>query len=202
MSAIGASGVSVASNAGRMFIRLKPRSERRLSADEIIQELRQKVSKVPGIQMFMQNLPPIRIGGRLTKSQYQYTLQSPDTDELYRYSTIFEAKLRGLPQLQDVTSDLQIKNPQMNVEIDRDKASALGISALQIENALGACIRIAAGINNLCADESISGDHGSRASISERPLRLIHALYHGHLPGILFPEYRYQTESGCRSPCP
>jgi HAE1 family hydrophobic/amphiphilic exporter-1 len=137
MSAIGASGVSVASNAGRMFIRLKPRSERRLSADEIIQELRQKVSKVTGIQMFMQNLPPIRIGGRLTKSQYQYTLQSPDTDELYRYSTIFEGKLRGLSQLQDVTSDLQIKNPQMNVEIDRDKASSLGISALQIENALG-----------------------------------------------------------------
>jgi hydrophobic/amphiphilic exporter-1 (mainly G- bacteria), HAE1 family len=138
MSAIGASGVSVASNSGRMFIRLKPRSERRLSADEIIQEIRQKVSKVTGIQMFMQNLPPIRIGGRLTKSQYQYTLQSPDTDELYKYSMIFETKMKELSQLQDVTSDLQIKNPQVNVEIDRDKASSLGITALQIENALGA----------------------------------------------------------------
>jgi hydrophobic/amphiphilic exporter-1 (mainly G- bacteria), HAE1 family len=138
MSAIGASGVSVASNSGRMFIRLKPRSERRLSADEIIQELRQKASKVTGIQMFMQNLPPIRIGGRLTKSQYQYTLQSPDTDELYSYSIVFEAKMKELSQLQDVTSDLQIKNPQVNVEIDRDKASSLGITALQIENALGA----------------------------------------------------------------
>ena len=138
MSAIGSSGVSVASNAGRMFIRLKPRSERRLGADEIIQELRQKVSKVTGIQMFMQNLPPIRIGGRLTKSQYQYTLQSPDTDELYSYSTVFEAKMKELPQLQDVTSDLQIKNPQVNVEIDRDKASSLGITAEQIESALGA----------------------------------------------------------------
>jgi HAE1 family hydrophobic/amphiphilic exporter-1 len=138
MSAIGASGMSVASNSGRMFIRLKPRSERRLSADEIIQELRQKVSHVTGIQMFMQNLPPIRIGGRLTKSQYQYTMQSPDTDELYKYSTILEAKLKELPQLQDVTSDLQIKNPQVNVEIDRDKASALGVTAEQIEGALGA----------------------------------------------------------------
>jgi HAE1 family hydrophobic/amphiphilic exporter-1 len=138
MSSIGASGMSVASNSGRMFIRLKPRSERRLSADEIIQELRQKVAHVTGIQMFMQNLPPIRIGGRLTKSQYQYTMQSPDTDELYKYSTILEAKLKELPQLQDVTSDLQIKNPQVNVEIDRDKASSLGVTAEQIEGALGA----------------------------------------------------------------
>jgi HAE1 family hydrophobic/amphiphilic exporter-1 len=138
MSAIGSSGMSVASNSGRMFIRLKPRSERRLSADEIIQELRMKVAKVVGIQMFMQNLPPIRIGGRLTKSQYQYTMQSPDTDELYKYSTILEAKLKELAQLQDVTSDLQIKNPQVNVEIDRDKASSLGVTAEQIESALGA----------------------------------------------------------------
>ncbi len=138
MSAIGASGISVASNSGRMFIRLKSRSERRLSADEIIQELRKKVANVTGIQIFMQNLPPIRIGGMLTKSQYQFTLQSPDTGELYKYSTMLEAKMRELPQLQDVTSDLQIKNPQVNVEIDRDKASALGITADQIETALGA----------------------------------------------------------------
>ncbi|MCL5024079.1 MAG: efflux RND transporter permease subunit [Nitrospirae bacterium] len=138
MSAIGASGISAASNSGRMFIRLKPRAERKLSADEIIQELRGKVSRITGIQMFMQNLPPIRIGGRLTKSQYQFTLQSPDTKELYRYASEFEAKMRALPQLQDVTSDLQIKSPQVNVEIDRDKASALGVTAEQIETALGA----------------------------------------------------------------
>jgi HAE1 family hydrophobic/amphiphilic exporter-1 len=138
MSAIGSSGISVASNSGRMFIRLKPRSERRLSADEVIQELRQKVSQVPGIQMFMQNLPPIRIGGRLTKSEYQFTLQSPDTDELYKYSAILLSKLQELPQLQDVTTDLQIKNPQVSVEIDRDKASSLNVTAEQIESALGA----------------------------------------------------------------
>ncbi len=136
MSAIGASGISVANNTGRIFMRLKPHGQRKLSADEIIQELRPKVSSVPGIQMFMQNLPSIRIGGQLTKSQYQYTLQSPDTQELYRYATDFEAKLRALPQLQDVTSDLQIKSPQINVEIDRDKSSALGLSAQQVEDAL------------------------------------------------------------------
>jgi len=136
MSAVGASGISVANNAGRMFMRLKPRGERELSADEIIQELRPKVSQVPGIMMFMQNLPAIRIGGQLTKSQYQFTLQSPDTGELYRSAMEMESKMRALPQLQDVTSDLQINNPQVNIDINRDKASALGITAQQIEDAL------------------------------------------------------------------
>jgi HAE1 family hydrophobic/amphiphilic exporter-1 len=136
MSAVGASGASVANNTGRMFMRLKPRSERKLSADEIIQELRPKVSQVPGIMMFMQNLPSIRIGGQLTKSQYQFTLQSPDTGELYRSAMELEIKMKALPQVQDVTSDLQIKNPQINIDIDRDKASALGITAQQVEDAL------------------------------------------------------------------
>jgi hydrophobic/amphiphilic exporter-1 (mainly G- bacteria), HAE1 family len=136
MSAVGAGGSSVANNTGRMFMRLKPRSERKLSADEIIQKLRAKVSQVPGIQMFMQNLPAIRIGGQLTKSQYQFALQSPDTGELYRSAIELEGKMRALPQLQDVTSDLQIKNPQITIDINRDKASALGITAQQIEDAL------------------------------------------------------------------
>ncbi|HEX2769638.1 MAG TPA: efflux RND transporter permease subunit, partial [Geobacteraceae bacterium] len=104
--------------------------------DEIIQELRPKLAGVAGIQIYMQNLPSIRIGGTLTKSQYQYTLQGPDNQELYRSAAEFEARLRALPQLQDVTSDMQIKNPQVNVEIDRDKAAALGLSAQQVEDAL------------------------------------------------------------------
>jgi HAE1 family hydrophobic/amphiphilic exporter-1 len=136
MSSIGASGISVANNTGRIFMRLKPRDQRDLSADEIIQELRPKVAGVAGIQMYMQNLPSIRIGGTLTKSQYQYTLQGPDNQELYRSVADFEARLRALPQLQDVTTDMQIKNPQVNVEIDRDKAAALGLSAQQVEDAL------------------------------------------------------------------
>jgi hydrophobic/amphiphilic exporter-1 (mainly G- bacteria), HAE1 family len=136
MSAIGASGVSVASNTGRVFIRLKPQNQRRMNVDEIIQELRPKLAAVPGMQVFMQNLPPIRIGGVLTKSQYQFTLQSPDTDDLYRYAPILEQELRKIPGLQDVTSDLEIKSPQENVVIDRDRASALGVSAQQVEDAL------------------------------------------------------------------
>ncbi len=136
MSSIGAGGPNAAANSGRIFMRLKPRSERRLSSDEIIQVLRKKTAGIIGIRIFMQNLPPIRIGGQITKSQYQYTLQSPDTEELYKSAPLLEAKLRAIPQLQDVTSDLLIKNPQVNLEIDRDKAAALGLSAQQIENAL------------------------------------------------------------------
>jgi HAE1 family hydrophobic/amphiphilic exporter-1 len=136
MSSIGAGGPNAAANTGRIFMRLKPRSQRKLSADEIIQELRKKTGGVIGIRMFMQNLPPIRIGGQLTKSQYQYTLQGQDTDELYKAAPVLEAKLRALSQLQDVNSDLQIKNPQVTLEISRDKASALGVTAQQIESAL------------------------------------------------------------------
>ncbi len=123
-------------NSGRIFMRLKPRSERRLGADEMIQQLRPKLAKIPGIQVFLQNPSSHRSGGRLTKSQYQFTLQSPDTEELYEHAPLLEAKMRELPGFQDVTSDLQIKNPQVNVEIDRDKASALGITAFQVEDAL------------------------------------------------------------------
>src|SRR5574341_1349446 len=121
MSSIGAGGPSTAGNQGRMFIRLKPRSER-AHVDRIIQALRSKLAQVPGIQAFPQNPPPIRIGGTLTKSPYQLTLQGPDTGELYENAPKLEAKLRELPMLQDVTSDLQIRNPQVNVEIDRDRA--------------------------------------------------------------------------------
>ena len=126
----------ISNNAGRIFIRMKPHSQRPLSADELIQELRPKLAKVSGIQIFLQNLPPIRIGGQLTKSQYQFTLQSPDTKELYQHAAELEAKMHQIPGLQGVTSDLEIKNPQVNVEIDRYKASALGVSAEQVEDAL------------------------------------------------------------------
>ncbi|HVN72382.1 MAG TPA: efflux RND transporter permease subunit [Desulfomonilia bacterium] len=136
MSSVGGGGGSSSANAGTMMARLKPRSERRLSADEVIQELRPKLASVTGIQVYMQNPPPIRIGGYLTKSQYQYTLQSPDINDLYKFAPIMESKLKELPGFQDVTSDLQIKNPQVSITIDRDKASALNLSALQIETAL------------------------------------------------------------------
>jgi len=136
MSSVGAGGISIATNTGRVFIRLKPQPPRLLSVNEVIQELRRKLAGLPGIRVFLQIPPPIRLGGQLTKSQYQFTLQSPEIEDLYRHALILEGKMRELPGLQDVTTDLQMKNPQVNVAIDRDKASSLGVSAEQIENAL------------------------------------------------------------------
>ncbi len=136
MSAIGAGGPNSAMNTGRMFMRLKSFPERKLSAEEVVQELRQKLSKVPGIRAFLQVPPPIRIGGSLTKSQYQFTLQGPDMNELYAASAELEKKMRSIPQLQDVATDLQIVNPQINVALKRDEAASLGITAAQIEDAL------------------------------------------------------------------
>jgi HAE1 family hydrophobic/amphiphilic exporter-1 len=136
MAAAGATGLSPTGNTGRLMIRLKPRSDRKLSADQVIQKLRSKLAMVPGINAFLQNPPAIQIGGRVTKAQYQYTMQGADIKELYHWAPIVEGKLRDLPGLQDVTSDLQISNPEVWVEIDRDKALALGISAEQMETAL------------------------------------------------------------------
>ncbi|HSM98003.1 MAG TPA: multidrug efflux RND transporter permease subunit, partial [Gallionella sp.] len=135
MAFIGASGSSQTLNLGRIFIRLKPRDQR-VSADEIIRELRPRLAALPGLKVYLQNLPTIRIGGRLTKSQYQFTLQDADTRQLFHWAPLIEDKLRNLPGFLDVTSDLQITNPQVTVEIDRNKASALGVTAQQIENAL------------------------------------------------------------------
>src|SRR5260370_28402302 len=114
---------------------LKPRSER-ASIDEIIAELRPKLATVPGMTVYMQNLPAIRIGGSLSKSAYQFTLQSPNMEELYSASNELLGRMQKLPGLLDVTSDLQIKNPQINVVVDRDKASVLGVTPSQVEDAL------------------------------------------------------------------
>jgi len=131
MSAIGNA------NSGRFFMRLKPRSERKLNVSQIIQELRPKLAQVPGINVYPQIPPLIRIGGMSSKALYQFSLQDTDTKELFHWAPILMARIAEQTNiLQDVTSDLLIANPQVTVEIDRDKASALGITAEQIENAL------------------------------------------------------------------
>jgi HAE1 family hydrophobic/amphiphilic exporter-1 len=159
-SAFAGAGGRGAGNSGFVFVHLKSRlgpvddfkyrvkdllgipqgplnpDYRYLTADEVIQEMRPKLAQVPGILAYLQNPPPIQIGGRLAKGLYQFTLVGPDTKELYQEATKFESALRELPSLQDVNTDLEISNPQANIVIDRDKAMALGVSAFQIENAL------------------------------------------------------------------
>ena len=125
-------------NGGILFVRLKDRDKRPLGVEQVINELRPKVSQIPGLNTFMFNPPPIQVGGRMTKSQYQYTIQGPDTDQLYKYAPILADKMKTIPGLVDITTDLQLTNPQVNVVIDRDKASTMGVTADQIERGLGA----------------------------------------------------------------
>ena len=136
LSTVGQSDVSAASNSGNILILLKPISQRRKDVDTIIEDLRPKLATVPGMRIFLQNPPLVQVGGQVTKSPYQLTLQGPDRTELYAGADVLQKKMAALPQLLDVTSDIQIKNPQLNVDIDRDKASALGVTAQQIEDAL------------------------------------------------------------------
>ncbi len=135
MSFIGVSGSSPTLNLGRMIVTLKPHSER-LSPDEIIQELRPKLTGIPGFKVYLQNIPIIRIGGQLTKTQYQYTLQDIDTSELFAFVPKLVDAISKQQGFQDVTSDLLIATPQLNVRVDRDAASAVGVTAAQIEGAL------------------------------------------------------------------
>ena len=123
-------------NYGRMFFHLVPRAQRKLDVNQVMAELRPKFAQFPGVRLFMQNPPPIRIGGQLSKSLYQFTMQSPDTRDLYRMAPVMEKAVAQLPGLRDVTTDLLIKNPQVNVNVNRDKAAALKLDVTQVENAL------------------------------------------------------------------
>jgi HAE1 family hydrophobic/amphiphilic exporter-1 len=134
ISTVGAGTGSSVLNNGRMFFRLK--DKRKLNANQIIQELRPKFAQIPGMNVYMQNPPLIRVGGMSSKALYQYSLQDTDVKELFDWAPKLMDKLAHEPGFQDVTSDLQIAAPQVNVQIDRDKASALGVTAEQIENGL------------------------------------------------------------------
>jgi hydrophobic/amphiphilic exporter-1 (mainly G- bacteria), HAE1 family len=136
MSAVGGGGRSTTVNQGRLIMHLKPRDQRNMSADEVARSLTRKLGAVPGMRAFIQNPPVINIGGRASKSQYQFTLQSSDIEALYEGAATLEQRLHSVTGLTDVTSDLQIKNPEVRVAINRDRASALGIDVNQIESAL------------------------------------------------------------------
>jgi HAE1 family hydrophobic/amphiphilic exporter-1 len=133
-SAGGGGGGS--SNSGRLLVMLKPRSQRDKSVDQVITELRPVLAAVPGVKSYPVNPPVLQMGGRQSKSIYQLTIQGPDTDELYRYCDNLEQTVRGMPDILDVNTDMQLKNRQLEIHIDRDRAISLGVSPLQIETAL------------------------------------------------------------------
>ena len=138
MSSIGVGNGSpnLALNQGRILIVLKARGKRPNSVDQIITQLQPQLANVPGINCFLQNPPTIAIGGQVTKSLYQFTLSSPNRDELYKAATSFTAMVKDVPGVVDVTTDMQVDNPEVHLLVDRDKCAELGISMLQVEDAL------------------------------------------------------------------
>ncbi len=132
-STAGGGAMGGSNNTGRMFLILKPRDQRDLSADELIEKLRPRLNSIPGIKVYLQNPLTIQTGGRQSRATYQLTLQSGDTDALYAFAGELEDKIRGMNDVIDVSSDLQLKNPQLKLDIDRDKAIAMGIAPLQVE---------------------------------------------------------------------
>jgi HAE1 family hydrophobic/amphiphilic exporter-1 len=150
MSAVGSGGSSTGVNSGRLFMTLKPMGQRqerctfwrvfchRMSSDEIINEMRPKFARIPGIEVHMQNPPAIRLGGHLTKSLYQYTLTDLNLDELQNSAIKLMNALSRMPGFKDVNTDLQLTSPSLTVTIDRDRAASLGVTPQAVEAALGA----------------------------------------------------------------
>lgn len=136
MSSAGGRGGMGGANTGFFFIRLKPRSQRDVTAEQVVERLRPQLAVLPGLRAFIQSPPSLQVGGRMTRSQYQITLACPDTRDLYAAAPELETRMRASRLLQDVSTDLLLKNPQIRVEIDRDQAASLGVSAQQIEDAL------------------------------------------------------------------
>ena len=135
-STVGAGGRNTGGNSGTIFIGLKPLNQRK-SADDVVEELRPKLSREPGLRVILQNPPSLNIGGQFSRSTYQVTLQASSSAELYDNVSILERKMRELPTTQDVNSNLQVNTPQINVDIDRKQAATRGVTVAQIETALG-----------------------------------------------------------------
>jgi HAE1 family hydrophobic/amphiphilic exporter-1 len=137
-SFIGASPFNPAFNNGRMFITLKDRDQRvnKATIEQVIQRLRRNVAQLPGVQTYFQAIQNINVGGRLARSQYQYTIQDSDTKELYNIAPKLQAGIVKLAGIQDVNSDLELKNRELVVDVNRDLASSMGITVDQVRNTL------------------------------------------------------------------
>ncbi|HEV2627283.1 MAG TPA: efflux RND transporter permease subunit [Pseudolabrys sp.] len=134
-STVGSGGPNPLLNSGRMLVALKAREERD-SLPAILARLRQKANVVPGIEIFFQPIQNINLGGKLAKSQYQYTLRSNDTDALYKTAPEMRDKIAKIAGLLDVTTDLYIKNPQVTIEVDREKSAVYGVTVDQVRQQL------------------------------------------------------------------
>ncbi len=136
ISSVGVGGASSSVNSGRLFVSLKPLDQRDVSMTQVVDRLKPKLAGIPGVNSFFQPVQNIRLGGRLSKNLYQYTVQGIDLEEVQLYAPQLEARMKALPELADVTTDLEIANPQAMVEIDRERAATLGVTAEAIRSTL------------------------------------------------------------------
>jgi HAE1 family hydrophobic/amphiphilic exporter-1 len=176
MSTVGARGGRGSANAGRMIVRLKPRAEREKSAQEIAQELGRKLGEVPEMRAFIQVPPPIRLGGRQTKSEYQLTLQATNTEALYDQAPRLQRALAESPIFDDVTTDVELNNPELRLSIDRDRAAALGVSVERIEDTLYSAYgsREVSNIYTAINSYSVILELDPRSSLDPAALELVH----------------------------
>ena len=170
-STAGAGGPNSVGNSGRMLVALKPRNERD-SLPKILARLRQTANIVPGLAIYFQPIQNINLGGKLAKSQYQYTLQSNDTASLYRVTPELRDKISKIPGLLDVTTDLYVTNPQVTIDVDREKAAVYGVTVDQVRQELYNAFGVATGRDHLQPGELLSG-HSRNRSRTIRSVRMI-----------------------------
>ncbi len=189
----GRRGSGATTNQGRFILRLADRKDRKLDADGVARELTAKLAQVPGLRTYVTNPPVINIGGRAAKSLYQYTLQGADIDQLYQAAQTMQAKLTDLKQLRDVTSDLQIKNPEVKVSMDRERASSMGVTMEQVQNALYNAYG-ARQVSTIYTDNNqYLGTDGAVAAIPEGPQRDVADLDSGIRTTSSFRSPRWRT---------
>ena len=165
-------GGNTAQNQGRMYVILKPESERKATADQVIARLRPKLSHVPGATLYFQAVQDLQIGGRLANAQYQYTLSGENLDELYEWAPKLLEKLRAIPQLKDVNSDQQVHGLEANVVIDRHTAARLGVTPQQIDAVLYDAFGQEQDLDHLPDPESVSRGDGSRSQVPAHARRV------------------------------
>jgi len=165
MTSVGAGGTRGGLNSGGFRIQLKPRSQRALTVNEIIAELRPQFQRIPGINVVMQNRPPISIGGYVSRAAYQYNIQSVDLNDLYVWAQRLQEGLAKNPTFADVNSDLDLSTPSVEVSIDRDKAAALGVTTSTDRNGVGGRLWRATHLAHLYAGRSVLGNSGAASAI-------------------------------------
>jgi HAE1 family hydrophobic/amphiphilic exporter-1 len=137
-STIGQGGPNPSASSGRLFVKLKPRAERRQSAQEVVKDLRRSVNSVPGLRGFARLPAAVNIGGTSSRARYQFSLQTPELADLVRLSSSLQRSLREIPGLTELNNDLLAANPQLDLRIDRERAAALGVSVADVQGALAA----------------------------------------------------------------